>query len=55
MADVNNQAEAWCRELDSARAQKDYAQADRIRKQIQDAGFEVRTTKSGTTIQRPLA
>ncbi len=48
-------AETWCRELDAARARKDFTRADEIRKQIQDAGFEVRTNKDGTTIQRMLA
>jgi cysteinyl-tRNA synthetase len=41
--------------LDQARLNKNYQLADEIRKKIQDAGFEVRTTKEGTTIQKVLA
>ena len=48
------QAESWCQELDMARAEKNYALADELRQRIQDAGFEVRTTKEGTQIQRQL-
>ncbi len=48
------QAEQWCRELDAARKEKNYSRADELRKKIQDAGFEVRTGKDGTTIQRVL-
>ena len=48
------QVEAWCRELDDARAEKNYDLADEIRVRIKDAGFEVRTTKEGTQIQRQL-
>ncbi len=48
-------AETWCNELDQARLNKNYQLADEIRKKIQDAGFEVRTTKEGTTIQKVLA
>jgi len=52
--DALAQAEAWCRELDEARSSKDFAKADALRTQIQEAGFEVRTTKEGTTIQKQL-
>jgi cysteinyl-tRNA synthetase len=48
-------AETWCNDLDQARLNKNYQLADEIRKKIQDAGFEVRTTKEGTTIQKVLA
>lgn len=48
-------AEKWCHELDAARASKNFGLADEIRKRIQDAGFEVRTTKEGTTVQKVLA
>jgi cysteinyl-tRNA synthetase len=47
-------AEQWCRDLDEARAAKDFDTADTIRKQIQDAGFEVQTTKEGTVIKKNL-
>ena len=54
-ADVGlEQAEQWCRDLDTARANKQYDEADQIRQKIRDAGFEVRTTKEGTTIQKQL-
>jgi cysteinyl-tRNA synthetase len=53
--DAYRQAEKWCSELDAARKNKDFALADEIRKRLQDSGFEVRTTKEGTTIQRVLA
>jgi cysteinyl-tRNA synthetase len=49
------QAQNWCRELDAARAAKNFSLADELRKRIQDAGFEVRTTKEGTVIQKSLA
>jgi cysteinyl-tRNA synthetase len=45
----------WCKDLDAARANKQFDKADEIRKRIIEAGFEVRTTKDGTSIQRPLA
>jgi cysteinyl-tRNA synthetase len=48
------QAEQMCKELDEARANKDFDNADRLRQQLNDAGFEVRTTKEGTTIQKQL-
>ena len=48
------QAESWCRDLDSARAAKDFKLADEIRVKLKDSGFEVRTTKEGTTIQKNL-
>lgn len=49
------QAMQWCREIDAARANKQFDKADEIRKKIIAAGFEVRTTKDGTSIQRQLA
>jgi cysteinyl-tRNA synthetase len=44
-----------CKELDAARKAKDFPAADRLRKQLQEAGFEVMTTKAGTTARRKLA
>ena len=38
--------------LDAARAAKDFATADRIRSQLQDAGWQVETTKDGTRVRR---
>ncbi|MFW6038883.1 MAG: cysteine--tRNA ligase [bacterium] len=46
---------AACRELDKARKAKDYATADRIRTELQDAGFDVKTTKEGTVATKKLA
>lgn len=57
-ADASPQMEAarrLCRELDEARARKDYETADRIRQQLIDAGFKVQTTKQGTTVEQQLA
>ncbi len=44
----------WCADLDAARAAKDYGRADDLRKQIIDAGYEVRTTKEGTVAKKTL-
>ncbi|MEM9884194.1 MAG: cysteine--tRNA ligase, partial [Planctomycetota bacterium] len=41
--------------LDAARAAKDYAAADAIRTEIQDAGYEVKTTPDGTVVTKQLA
>ncbi|MEZ6092731.1 MAG: hypothetical protein R3C03_00620 [Pirellulaceae bacterium] len=49
------EAKQWCQDLDAARSEKNYQRADEIRKKLKDAGFEVRTTKEGTTIQEVLA
>ena len=38
--------------LDEARAAKDYAVADALRAELQDEGWTVETTKSGTTVRR---
>jgi cysteinyl-tRNA synthetase len=43
-----------CKELDHARAAKDFSSADAIRSKIRDHGFEVRTTNEGTVIQKKL-
>ena len=39
-------------ELDAARATRDYARADAIRAELQDAGWIVETTATGTTVRR---
>lgn len=39
-----------CREIDAARSAKDFGKADQIRSQLIDAGYDVKTTKEGTTI-----
>jgi cysteinyl-tRNA synthetase len=54
-SDEASEIQALCRQLDEARAAKDYAAADAFRDQIQAAGFEVKTTPDGTVAERPLA
>ena len=44
-----------CRQIDDARARKDWSAADVIRKQLQDAGYEVRNSPEGTVATRQLA
>ncbi|MCG6157206.1 cysteine--tRNA ligase [Rubinisphaera margarita] len=46
---------ALCKGIDDARASKDYAKADEIRNQLQDAGYEVRNSPEGTVATRQLA
>ena len=41
--------------IDDARARKDFGAADRLRKELQEAGYEVMTTKTGTTARKKLA
>ncbi|MEO6652972.1 MAG: cysteine--tRNA ligase [Ilumatobacteraceae bacterium] len=38
--------------LDRARAERDYATADAVRSELQDAGWTVETTSDGTTVRR---
>lgn len=51
--------EEWASEkaaaLDAARSGKDYAGADAIRDELQDAGYDVKTTKAGTVATKRLA
>lgn len=51
----NSEIETLCRQLDEARAQKDYATADAIRGQIQERGYDVKTSPGGTVAERRLA
>ncbi|GIW95662.1 MAG: cysteine--tRNA ligase [Pirellulaceae bacterium] len=44
-----------CRQIDEARAAKDYARADQLRQQLLDAGYQVQTTRDGTVVQQQLA
>ena len=41
--------------LDDARTRKDWSAADSIRKQLQEAGYEVRNSPNGTVATRQLA
>lgn len=49
--DVNG----WCKALDAARAEKNYDEADRLRQQIIDAGYDVKTSPDGTVAEKKLA
>lgn len=44
-----------CKQLDEARASKDYDTADLIRQQIIDAGYDVKTSPEGTVAEKLLA
>ena len=44
-----------CTQIDEARANKDFEQADAIRQQLIDAGYDVKTTKDGTVASKRLA
>ena len=44
-----------CRQIDEARAARDYATADRLRQELLDAGYDVQTTKAGTAAEKKLA
>ncbi|MFA9478411.1 cysteine--tRNA ligase [Phycisphaerales bacterium AB-hyl4] len=46
---------AKCADIDAARKQKDYATADRLRQELDDAGYDVRTGSEGTTASKRLA
>ncbi|MEX0777487.1 MAG: cysteine--tRNA ligase [Phycisphaeraceae bacterium] len=50
-----DEARERCAALDAARKAKDFATADHLRKELQDAGYEVMTTKDGTTARKRLA
>lgn len=44
-----------CSQMDDARARKDWATADAIRKEIQAAGYDVKTSPQGTIAEKRLA
>lgn len=48
-------AMAQAADIDAARARKDYAAADVIRARLIQAGYDVKTTRQGTTVHRRLA
>ena len=54
-ADLEAALENLCKEMDAARAAKDWGTADGIRDQIREMGFEIRQTPEGTVIQKELA
>jgi cysteinyl-tRNA synthetase len=49
---VDDEAQAKAAALDAARAAKDFASADALRNELQQAGWIVETTKQGTTLRR---
>ena len=51
-APADDDAQAKAAALDAARAAKDFATADALRNELQDAGWIVETTKAGTTLRR---
>ena len=53
--DLDATLEQMCREMDAARAAKDWPTADGIREKIREMGFETRQTPDGTVIQKELA
>ncbi|MCA9061181.1 MAG: hypothetical protein KDA85_21860 [Planctomycetaceae bacterium] len=46
---------ALCRQMDEARAGKDYATADKIRTELQGRGYDVRNSPQGTVAEKRLA
>ena len=50
--EVDDDAQAKASALDAARLAKDFATADALRIELQNAGWVVETTKSGTTLRR---
>jgi cysteinyl-tRNA synthetase len=51
---TDDQINALCRQIDQARAKKDYATSDALRDQLTEAGIEVRIARRGTTWQRKV-
>ena len=51
-ADVDAVIAQKAAQLDAARAAKDFATADALRNELQDAGYVVETTKDGTRVRR---
>lgn len=53
-AAARGEIEAKCRAIDEARAARDFATADRLRQELIDAGYDVKTTREGTTAHKRL-
>lgn len=51
-AEVSADIVEKAQQLDAARAAKDFATADALRNELQDAGYVVETTKEGTKVRR---
>ena len=54
-ADDTDTSEAICKQIDEARASRDYDTADHLRQELIDAGYEVRTAPEGTIAVKQLA
>ncbi len=54
-ATTDAELERMCREMDAARAARDFGKSDAIRDAIHKMGFETRQTPDGTVIQKELA
>ena len=54
-AEVDDDVVALAKQIDDARAAKDFAKSDELRKDLLDRGYKVLTTKDGTTVEKPLA
>ena len=48
------QAEELCKEMNAAKAAKEYERSDAIRKELLDAGYKVNQSEEGATIQKQL-
>ena len=51
-AEVDAETTEMARQLDAARASKDFSEADRLRGELQARGYLVETTKDGTRVRR---
>jgi cysteinyl-tRNA synthetase len=51
VGDIDSEVLDKARRLDAARAAKDFATADALRNELQDAGYVVETTKEGTRVR----
>ncbi|MHB1156150.1 MAG: cysteine--tRNA ligase [Phycisphaerales bacterium] len=51
---TDDQIAAKCRQIDEARARKDYAASDKLRDELLAAGIEVQIAKTGTTFRRKM-
>ncbi len=52
---ADDEAAAFARRIDDARAARDFAAADAVRQEAIEAGYTVSTTKQGTKVEKPLA
>jgi cysteinyl-tRNA synthetase len=50
----DDEIQAKCDSIAAARQAKDYATADRLRKELTDAGYEIQISKDGVTARRKL-